>query len=279
MKKNKMVGVLALMMLGSSTAFAAENQTADFQASAEIENFCSVEVDNVNFGQVTAPLSAQGSKSEMRVLCSKNAPYSVNLLYGVNGGTVSSGASADQEYKFHAAMQSNYLGSYSGYYSTFFEIAKVEDSFVNNYRELVDFECSTKDINQVRLISEKSLSLFGKGGQPAGWYNMPGVCSSNSMYEYPRINAANLNSTFASFAVKEFGTMIGAIRGDSLAYKITLPGDNTKVWSSGINEYQAVGDGESQKIDINAQIVPNKSSSQYLAQDSYIDTVTAVISY
>lgn len=70
------------MILGSSTAFAAENKAADFQASAQIENTCLIEADNVNFGQVYAPLTQQGTKSEMRVLCSKNTSYTIDLAYG-----------------------------------------------------------------------------------------------------------------------------------------------------------------------------------------------------
>lgn len=73
--------------------------------------------------------------------------------------------------------------------------------------------------------------------------------------------------------------MTGALKGDILAYKITIPGDITKVWNTGNNAYTSTGTGAEQVIDINAQIVPAKSSSNYLAQDSYLDTVTAVIAY
>lgn len=73
--------------------------------------------------------------------------------------------------------------------------------------------------------------------------------------------------------------LMGATKGDVLGYKITLPNDSTKIWIKGMNEYSAKGTGSLQKFTVNAQILPEDSSSKYVAEDIYVYTLTAEVSY
>lgn len=94
------------------------------------------------------------------------------------------------------------------------------------------------------------------------------------------LNKVTLGTKGVSGSVAyDYGVMAGMAKGDNLAYKITIPGDITQVWNTGNNSYKANATGEFETIEINAQIVPDKSSSMYMAQDSYTDTVTAIIAY
>lgn len=54
---------------------------------------------------------------------------------------------------------------------------------------------------------------------------------------------------------------------------------SAKIWSKGLNSHKGTGVGAEQKIAVNAKIVPEKSSSKYVAQDTYLDTVIATITY
>lgn len=79
--------------------------------------------------------------------------------------------------------------------------------------------------------------------------------------------------------VSDKGIMTGNFKGNKLDYQIALPNDSTKSWIAGVNSYNATGVGSNQVIEMNAKIVPSASSSSYIAQDTYIDTVTATVSY
>lgn len=77
----------------------------------------------------------------------------------------------------------------------------------------------------------------------------------------------------------DYGIMTGAAKGDSVAYSIFVPGDNSKVWNAGKNSYSGVGTGQEEQISFQAKIVPSQSGSAYPAPDFYMDTVTAIIKY
>ena len=97
--------------------------------------------------------------------------------------------------------------------------------------------------------------------------------------------AASLGCTMAGwqcFTARtsyDYGIMTGAAKGDSVAYSIFVPGDNSKVWNSGKNSYSGIGSGQEEQISFQAKIVPAQSGSSYPTPDFYMDTVTATVTY
>lgn len=77
----------------------------------------------------------------------------------------------------------------------------------------------------------------------------------------------------------EFGYMSGVQKANKLAYKVKLPNDSTKTWTKDLNSYNAKGIGAEQTINVNAQIVPDKSTSKYVAADIYLNNIIAEIIY
>ena len=76
----------------------------------------------------------------------------------------------------------------------------------------------------------------------------------------------------------DYGVLSG-VRGDSIAYSISLPNDSSKVWNAGNNSYSDTGIGNTQNLPIRAVIIPSKSSSYNPTPDIYTDTVTATVNF
>jgi spore coat protein U-like protein len=95
MKKKKIVNsiiTIALLnasLLSLSSVKAGTSATAT-QATATLSSSCTIVAQNLNFGALVLPLSAQSASTSMNVLCSKNHAYTVGLAYG---GVYGQGAS------------------------------------------------------------------------------------------------------------------------------------------------------------------------------------------
>jgi spore coat protein U-like protein len=63
-------------------ARATGSSTANPQATATIASVCTINAQNLSFGNLVLPLSAQSASSNMSVLCSNKASYTVALAYG-----------------------------------------------------------------------------------------------------------------------------------------------------------------------------------------------------
>lgn len=102
----------AIMML-SGTSFNAQaaTSTATPKATATISSSCQISAQNVSFGNLVLPLSAQSASSNMTVLCSKNAPYTVALAYG---GVYGAGTNGD--YWVHEGCPKACNNNYNWYY-------------------------------------------------------------------------------------------------------------------------------------------------------------------
>lgn len=74
-----------------------------------------------------------------------------------------------------------------------------------------------------------------------------------------------------------FGTMKGGSKGDTVAYKIKHPTDNSKDWNA-TNGYVGSGTGIMQNIPVVAELVPAKTTA-FPAPDTYTDTVTAYLNF
>lgn len=252
MIKNKIMNALILSsFIASASPAFAENSQADLKSTATIENTCLISADNVNFGQVYAPLTNQGAQSQMKVLCSKSSSYTINLKYG---GVYGTGTSL-VDYSF--AQSGTGTGGKS--YKVFDHTGKEVGLLACLYNGSVTFyTAATAQLYGASIVNTTTPDVYNACNATAA-SPKPLQVQGGTAYNY--------------------GVMTGALKGDILAYKITIPGDITKVWNTGNNAYTSTGTGAEQVINMNAQIVPGNSSSLYPAQDMYTDTVTAVIAY
>lgn len=260
--------VLGIVLTNSQLSFAG-NETANFEASAKIENFCSIQASDVNFGVVALPLTAQSANAQMKFLCSNNTPYKVDLTYG---NYVTTKSTTTIKY-FHSWMTGDARHTYYVYNDVGNSIGYISCGFAGIYTGKV-------------YISNPEMAKIYQYPQSARWYNdVNKVCQSDGTAAGTKPTgwegAYNASSSQPVGGIKnsEFGLMSGTQKGDKLAYSFTLPEDSSKAWSKGFNSYNATGIGSEQIIDVNAKIVLNKSSSTYVAQDVYLDNVTAEITY
>lgn len=247
-------GGVALML---SINVNAQGVNGTFESSAEIQTMCSISAEDINFGVVSSPLSTQGANASMYVLCNKNTPYSVDLSYGQS---VASGDNSGYTLKVHST-----------------------EGLLNRYNIYLNGERVTQNNFDLACMGNYNYS-----GAYFADLNVAGIFGSSIVGRYigtteicDSVNGV-VKSDWSAFVVggnKMNGNMKGASKGDLLAYKVLIPDDNSKVWSKGINTYSSVGSGQTQTIRMNAQIIPDNSSSSYVAQDSYFDTITAEVNY
>lgn len=250
MKKNIITNSLAMAAIIASGNVFADNNTTNFQANAEVENSCVVTSAEINFGVISAPLSQQGSSGAMSVICTKGTPYSIDLSYG---GVYGQGT-------HHAdTVTSSYNKSEANGYS--YKLTSHRDG----------------DIGIVYCQNNKQVSFANISTAQKFGYNTTAMV--DDVNNFCSVGASPPSVISIGSMPYEFGMMQGSVRGDGLAYQITIPGDINKVWNSGKNAYTSVGTGQIQDIEVNAKIVPGSSSSTHVAQDGYNDTVTARIDY
>lgn len=251
MKKNKIIIASILAIIGTS-AMAQSSAKGTMQASANIESFCQINAQDINFGVVSLPLTAQSANGQVNVRCSNNTSYVIDMNYGSEKATSSP---FNEPYYITKEPKADY----------------------------VDY--------QVRLeVSGKSwagIFCYYSGGVKIGTAMKPyfptyiigsvnndteGLCSKGVLNE-------NVFNEKLGISIASFGLMSGASKGDKLAYKIMMPDDSAKTWRKGENSFKSIGNGVEQNIVFSAKIVPEDSSSSYIAQDTYIDTITTTISY
>lgn len=71
--------------------------------------------------------------------------------------------------------------------------------------------------------------------------------------------------------------LMGATKGDAIAFKIVNPTDASKSWDLS-NKYANKGTGSTQTILVKAQLIPS-STNQFPAPDSYTATLTTTLTY
>jgi spore coat protein U-like protein len=76
-----------------------------------------------------------------------------------------------------------------------------------------------------------------------------------------------------------YGKMSGVSQGDAIAYAIQVPNNPSQVWNTGNYTYTASGIGSNQSIPVVATLVPGQTTDKYPAADSYVDVVTATVTY
>jgi spore coat protein U-like protein len=76
-----------------------------------------------------------------------------------------------------------------------------------------------------------------------------------------------------------YGMMNGTSQGDKIAYSIQVPNNASEVWNAGEYNYTSTGTGLSQSIPVVATLQPSQTTDKYPAADTYLDTVTATLTY
>lgn len=238
-------------MLVFATASASANELTDnLTTTAKIENFCSISANDLNFGVVNLPLTAQSANSTMNVLCNNNTSYTIDLAYG---GIYGQGTANPASYN---VIRSSYT-------------SKVSHWKINNSSGglVAFFDCYTSNSMYLDAAATKLFGYASSGLQSSAKND---VCKG-LVY----VGATN----FTVGQPYDYGFMNGNLKGDKLAYSIQIPDDSTKVWNAGNHSYHSIATGNIQEIQLKASLIPDKSSSKYIAQDTYLDTVTATISY
>ena len=129
--------------------------------------------------------------------------------------------------------------------------------------------------------------IYGQGTAAGGDYYVNQGCwvncnpgHSNVYYEYDSSGKAigsYIGTSPPATGPKPYayGYMVGAISGDQIQYKITVPGNDNQVWNSGEYTYANTGTGADQVFPIKA----TATSTTFPTPDSYSDTVTATVTY
>lgn len=86
MKGIKKITAMIMMTFSMSSTIVfqakAGSTSASEQATATLSSNCTISAQNLNFGNLVLPLSAQSASTSMSVLCSKNHAYTIGLAYG-----------------------------------------------------------------------------------------------------------------------------------------------------------------------------------------------------
>lgn len=219
-KKNRINTMIVTALLNASLLSLAPVQAATTSAStqttATVSSSCTIAAQNLNFGALVLPLSAQSASTSMSVLCSKNHAYTVGLAYG---GVYGQGASTTLPLTLNSGANGYAYCVYSG---------TVNGQF---------YQTSTN---------------YGQTCAPSIAYNIP------------------------SYA---YGKMIGAAKGDNVAYSIQVPGNPAQIWNAGNYSYSSTGTGAAQTIPVVGKLVPSQSGSNFPTPDTYLDTVTATVNF
>lgn len=199
-----------------------------------------------------------------------------------------SGITTSMAYKFNNAYETSSGRKLAGYrlykdgkplgegYVDNFTSSQYHDANLNGDGNAGDFVCNSEAINKIYFRTVEAAQLIQGTSILYQYVNdTKGLCAGNT----GRVNQVNFSKLFGDAIKTSQGLMIGTFKGDRLAYQVTLPGDSSKPWIAGLNSYQSIGVGTKQTIEVNAKIVPESSSSSYIAADTYLDAITATVSY
>jgi spore coat protein U-like protein len=241
--------VTCLSLTGLVNIAHAGTSTANPKATAILAAECTISAQNLAFGNLVLPVSAQGASTSMTVLCSKNAAYTVGLAYG---GIYGQGGQSTTE---TATQIVDYAGTYYEVNTTTGVVnpTPVPASSNSGYKTSGAENCQI--LGSIDQMSPSQLCIY--------WTNNP----------TPLTFSGGASTAYA------YGEMIGVAKGDHVAYSIQIPGTPGKVWNAGENNYTSTGTGVSQTIPVVGTLVPAQSSGSYPTPDSYIDTVTATVNF
>lgn len=217
------------------------SSTANVKASASISAVCFISSQNVNFGQIMLPVSAQSATSSMSVTCTKGSNYTIGLAYG---GIYGKGGTPTGNYWVNVGCAGNSLAGTSP--------AACYSYGVWYY----EYNASGAKISQVEVNWQQGQHPTGtSGGSTVGVVN---------------------NELYSSYS---YGLLTGAASSDTIGYAIQVPNNSAEIWNNGNYTYSSTGTGSAQSIPIVAKLIPSDTAHSYPTADTYLDTVTATIAY
>lgn len=219
----------------------AGSTSASSQATATLSSTCVISAQNLNFGNITLPVSAQTASSTMSVLCNNKASYTVGLAYG---GIY--GAQPDSVAYYQTGSSHVVNGTLTTTINAYSSTGTILSSFVVNYPGCA---CTNGFASEIASYTGNSID------------------NQNSKY---------INNNYSTGY--SYGKMVGVASGDQIGYSIQVPGNPGTVWNTGSGSYTATGSGVTQTIPVVGALVPAQSGS-YPTPDYYMDTVTATVNF
>jgi spore coat protein U-like protein len=253
--KKSMLSLLTLSFVAIPLTLIQSSQaatpvTADTKATATIASSCQISAQNLAFGNLVLPLSAQSASTSMNVLCSNKASYTVGLayggIYGSGGGATVNGITC---YKFVGVNQQSGLNVFDVYNASGTQVAVVNQAAANGFILSGSIQPADPTTGCYSPLPAGTSLTYGE----------PGVVSTINAYAY--------------------GKMTGVANGDSIAYSIQVPGQSSQIWNTGNSSYSATGTGANQSIPVVGKLIPAQSGSSYPTPDMYMDTVTATVNF
>jgi spore coat protein U-like protein len=246
LSQNSIFIIMATLLTYTSIEpMKAANTGVSTQITATLSSSCTISAQNLNFGNLVLPLSAQTATSSMSLLCSKNHSYAIGMAYGgVYGTTTGNG-----DYWEAVGCSTNHVSG-------------VTPPACNSYNTWW-YEYNTAGT----VIASEQLN-WSTNQAPTG------VTGYNGSVTTQRIGGIfPLGTSYA------YGKMTGVAKGDTIAYFIQVPGNSSEVWNTGNYTYTTTGTGDNQSIPVVGTIVPSQSGSTYPTPDYYLDTVTATVTF
>jgi spore coat protein U-like protein len=234
------VGATTLSCTIPVTAYAGSS-SANTQTTATLSATCVINAQNLNFGNITLPLSAQSASTSMSVLCNNKASYTVALAYG----------------GVYGAQPNNVA-----YYQT------AGSQVVNGkLTTTINAYSSTGTILSSFVLPYPGCACTGGFASEIASYTGNSIDNENTKY---------INNNYSTGY--SYGKMIGVASGDQIGYSIQVPGNPGTVWNTGSGSYTATGSGVTQSIPVTGVLVPAQSGA-YPTPDYYMDTVTATVNF
>ena len=258
MKKN----ILTLAILGSLStgAFAQDPRNSDIKVTADIHAGCDLTADNINFGVLMMPLTNSTAQANMNVKCSKGANLEIAINYSENASSSSN---------------SNYKLEHRTNYGADGESVHIYDANDNAY--LGGIYCHRNPTGQ-------GWAGINGGETKGGFLNSIGLPNTITQTWTPDTFGVCIE-TSEGFKVKtdiftggSIGALTGLTSGEQIKYSLSLPGNDSQIWSSS-SKHTVLATGVEQTIPMKANIKRADNGDHRYTPDTYQSTLTVVLNY
>lgn len=220
---------------------------------------------NVNFNAQAQSKTSTASVKSTATLAASCQISTQNVNFGlINPQTASNGVSASSTMSLFCTKGSSYtIGlAYGGVYG--------KGSGSTNYYVLTG---QSFQVNNGKNLYQYHFTEYNSSGTVIGTYSTGYTTGAPSISGYTNVGGGN---TYTSINVPyAYGMLVGAISGDTITYKITVPNQPSEVWNTGNYTYTNTGTGATQTFPINAIA----TTTNYPTPDTYVDTVTATVNF
>ena len=235
-------GILPIIL--GATSFA-QTTTNDLEVKAIVDAGCFLTANDINFGTLQMPLSNQNSSSDMKIKCSNNASYNIQINYGANAQAISI-------YTFEYTVSFGNTNS-----------GKLYKDGVPISTSKFDVTCSLSS-NGANFATAEAAALFNVS-KLGSYVPVNGLCHGR-IIQQKALDQLSGNS---------IGFLSGLSSGEKIAFEILNP--NNQNWA--YNKYSAIANGTEQNIPLKAQIKKENSPTHRLSADTYQSNVTVQLTY